>query len=115
MLRRTCLKASHLLGVGVGAEEEEDGRGEILVMELIKQHFVIDTSGVCKYTENSGFLDFGISADILDKNIASQRPGRYLETFLEPVASFSQSMSLWRSMATTFTPKMTSTVRTCTP
>ena len=38
---------------------------------------------------NPGFSNFGISADIFDKNVASQRPGRYLETFLEPVASLS--------------------------
>ena len=33
---------------------------------------------------------------------------------LEPVASFSQSMSPWRSTATPFTPKITKCVRTCT-
>ncbi len=32
--------------------------------------------------------------------MASQRPGRYLETFLEPVASFSQSMSPFQTMTT---------------
>ena len=39
--------------------------------------------------------------------MASQRPGRYLETFLEPVASFSQSMSPWRATATHFRPEIT--------
>ena len=73
--------------------------------ELIQQHFVIDTSGVCKSTENSGFVDFGISADIFDKNMASQRPGRYLETFLEPAASLSPNMSPYRAMATPVMPK----------
>ena len=33
---------------------------------------------------------------------------------LRPVASFSQSMSPWRAMATPFTPEMTSTFRTFT-
>ena len=38
--------------------------------------------------------------------MASRRPGRYLETFLEPVASFSQSMSPYRATPTPFTPKI---------
>ena len=39
--------------------------------------------------------------------MASRRPQRYLETFLDPVASFSQSMSPYRSTATPFIPKIT--------
>ena len=38
--------------------------------------------------------------------MASRRPQRYLETFLEPVASFSQSMSPYRATPTPFTPKI---------
>ena len=38
--------------------------------------------------------------------MASRRSGRYLETFLDPVASFSQSMSPYRATATPFTPKI---------
>ncbi len=37
----------------------------------------------------------------------SRRPGRYLKTFLTPVASFSQSMSPWRATTTPFSPKIT--------
>ena len=49
--------------------------------------------------------------------MASRRSGRHLKTFLEPVASVSQSISPWRSMATPFTPKTTQhfdLFRTCT-
>ena len=42
----------------------------------------------------------------------SRRPGRYLETFLEPVALFCQSTSPWRAMATPFMPKITEYYRT---
>ena len=38
--------------------------------------------------------------------MVSRRSGRHLEAFLEPMASFSQSMSLWRAMATPFMPKI---------
>ena len=38
--------------------------------------------------------------------MASRRPGRYLETFLEPAASLWLSMSPWRATATPFVPKM---------
>ena len=38
--------------------------------------------------------------------MASRRSERYLETFLDPVAPFSQSMSPYRAPATPFTPKM---------
>ena len=38
--------------------------------------------------------------------MVSRRPGRYLKTFLEPVASFSLSMSPWRAMGTPFVPKI---------
>ena len=44
--------------------------------------------------------------------MVSQRPGRYLKTFLEPVASFSQSMSPFRAMATPFVPEITKSYRT---
>ena len=37
----------------------------------------------------------------------SRRPGRYLKTFLEPVASLSFNMGPWRDMGTTFVPEMT--------
>ena len=43
---------------------------------------------------------------IFEFYMASQRPQRYLETFLEPVASFSQSMSPYRATPTPFTPKI---------
>ena len=43
---------------------------------------------------------------IFEFYMASRRPGRYLETFLEPVASFSQSMSPYRATPTPFTPKI---------
>ena len=38
--------------------------------------------------------------------MASRRPGRHLKIFLEPVASFSQSMGPYRATATPFTPKI---------
>ena len=41
-----------------------------------------------------------------------RRPGRYLKTFLEPVASFSQSMSPFRATATPFIHKITKDHRT---
>ena len=44
--------------------------------------------------------------------MVSRRPGRYLKTFLEPVASFSQSMSPFRAMATPFMPEITKYHRT---
>ena len=44
--------------------------------------------------------------------MVSQKPGRYLKTFLEPVASFSQSMSPFRAMATPFVPEITKYYRT---
>ena len=39
--------------------------------------------------------------------MASRRPGRYLKTFLEPTASFCQSMSPCRATATPFMPEIT--------
>ena len=54
-------------------------------------------------------MDFGGNFYIF---MASLRPGRYLETFLEPVASFCQSMSPWRAMATPFMPEITKYYRT---
>ena len=44
--------------------------------------------------------------------MVSQRPQRYLKTFLNPVAPFSQSMSPFRAMATPFIPKTTKYHRT---
>ena len=41
-------------------------------------------------------------------------PRRHLESFLEPVASFSQSMSPWRATATPFMSKMPSSYLTLT-
>ena len=41
-------------------------------------------------------------------------PQRHPESFLEPMASFSQSMSPWRATATPFMSKMTSSFRTLT-
>ncbi len=53
------------------------------------------------------FLYFWTLAAIFNFFMASQRPGRYLETFLEPVASFSQSISPYRPMAIPFVPNIT--------
>ena len=39
-------------------------------------------------------------------NMVSRRSGRYLETFLEPVAPLSSSMGPWRATATPFSPKI---------
>ena len=46
--------------------------------------------------------------------MVSQRPRRYLQTFLDPAASFSQSMSPYRSTTTPFTPEIITCLRTCT-
>ena len=43
---------------------------------------------------------------IFGLKMASQRPGRYLITFLELVAPSWLNMSPWRAMATPFVPKM---------
>ena len=43
-------------------------------------------------------INFGVK-------MVSRRPGRHLKTFLEPVASFSLSMSPWRAMVTPNVPK----------
>ena len=51
-------------------------------------------------------------AAIFEFYMTSQRPGRYLETFLESVASFFQSMSPFRAMATPSTPEITKYDRT---
>ena len=48
---------------------------------------------------------FPTLATIFEFFMASQRPGRYLKTFLEPTASFSQSMGPFRATATPFMPK----------
>ena len=44
--------------------------------------------------------------------MVSRKPGRHLKTFLEPVASFSQSMGPFRAMATPFMPEVTKSYRT---
>ena len=48
------------------------------------------------------FLGFSTILVIFNFYIRFFRPRRHLESFLEPVASFSQSMSPWRAMATPF-------------
>ena len=50
------------------------------------------------------FWDFGTLAVIFEFYMASQRPRRHLETFLEPVAPSSLNMSPYRAMATPFMP-----------
>ncbi len=50
--------------------------------------------------------------------MASRWPGRYFRTFLEPMASFSQSISPYRATATPFIPKIMisvicSTLKSC--
>ena len=62
------------------------------------------------------YILFGVDAGIIlfcwtsaanfDLKMVSQRPGRYLKTFLDPVASFSQSMSPYRSTTTPFIQKL---------
>ena len=47
--------------------------------------------------------------------VVSQRPGRYLETFLDPVAPFSQSISPSRPTTTPFSPDITKFCRTRPP
>ena len=47
--------------------------------------------------------------------MVSQRSGRYLKTFLEPVASFSQSISPFRAMATPFIPKIPNIIELSSP
>ena len=54
----------------------------------------------------SGFSNI---LDILDSCIASRRPGRYLKTFLEPVAPSWFNISPFRPTATPFVPKITYT------
>ena len=46
-------------------------------------------------------------AGILDFCMVSRRPGRYLKTFPEPVASLPFNMGQWRAMATTCVPEIT--------
>ena len=55
--------------------------------------------------QNSSF--FLTLAVIFEFYMVSWRPGRYLETFLEPVASLWLSMGPWRAVATPFASKMT--------
>ena len=38
--------------------------------------------------------------------MVSRRPGRYLKSFLEPVAPSWLNISPWRAILTTFVPKM---------
>ncbi len=51
------------------------------------------------------FLNFRTLAAIFEFYMASQKPRNPLKTFLEPVASFSQSMGPFRAMAPPFMPK----------
>ena len=55
----------------------------------------------------SFFGGFGTLEVIFEFYMVSWRPGRYLETFLEPVASLWLSMGPWRAVATPFASKMT--------
>ena len=62
---------------------------------------------ISEYMEIYGktiFLDFG---SFFEFSLWSRRPGRYLKTFLTPVASFSQSMSPCPPTTTPFSPKIT--------
>ena len=60
-----------------------------------------------KYCKNTSFLHFRTLAAIFEFYMPSQKPRRYLKTFLEPVALFSQSMSPFRATATPFIPNIT--------
>ena len=52
------------------------------------------------------FLDFWALAAIFEFFVVSRRPGRYLKTFPDPVASLSFNMGPWRAMATHFIPRI---------
>ena len=60
-----------------------------------------------KICRTIGFSSFWTLAAIFEFFWVSRRPGRYLKTFVEPVASFSQSISPFRAMATPFVPNIT--------
>ena len=45
-------------------------------------------------------------AAFFDFVMVSRRPGRYLKTFLDPMASLSFNMGPWRATATPFTPQI---------
>ena len=53
------------------------------------------------------FLHFRTLAAIFEFYMASQSPQSHVKIFLEPVASFSQSLSPFRAMATPFIPNIT--------
>ena len=63
-----------------------------------------------KYRNLRSFLYFLTFAAILYFLMASQKPRSHLKTFLEPVASFYQSMSPFQATATPFIPKIVSCV-----
>ena len=57
-------------------------------------------------------MDFQTFETCFEFVMVSQRPRRYLKTFLDPVASLSQSMSPFRSTTTPFTPETTKSFQT---
>ena len=57
------------------------------------------------------FLYFGTLAAKFEFYMASQRPQRYLKTFLEPVAPSSLNMSPYRATATPFVPNIITFLR----
>ena len=66
-----------------------------------------NSGGIVGLTRNLQMGDFWTLAAIFDIKIISRRPGRYLKTFPEPMASLSINMSPWRAMGTSFIPKLT--------
>ena len=67
----------------------------------------IGSSNIRKIRDFRIFLNFQYCSHFFKLFIGSLGPGRHLETFLEPVASFSQSISPWRATATHFRPEIT--------
>ena len=64
---------------------------------------------IYKYIEIYGKINISEFLNIFRffrSNMVSRRSGRYLETFLEPVAPLSSSMGPWRATATPFSPKI---------
>ncbi len=62
-----------------------------------------------------GFIDCSIMLAIVYVFIRFLGPRRHLESFLKPVASFSQSVGPWQAAATQFIPEITSDFRNSTP
>ena len=60
---------------------------------------------ISKYIEFHWLFYIRTSAVIFEFYMVSRRPGRHLKMIPRLVASFSQSMSPWRIMATHFVPK----------